>query len=93
MEATHFIELYSGTMDTVEPWSTPIDTINRLQHRLNETALYEYIETIAVWRIKETDVPLQERLNERWLKKMYSQPLRIERRTTTYTNTENFQVI
>jgi hypothetical protein len=60
MEATHFIEVWKysdGDYDsTFEPW--PIED---LQFDLKDT-IQQGHETIAVWRIKPTDVPLQTRL-------------------------------
>jgi len=63
MEATHFIEIWKykngGYDQTCEPW--PIED---LETDLRETATFGH-ETIAVWRIKGTDVPLQQRLDLR----------------------------
>ena len=62
MEATHFIEFYrffgkSGI------YTSGIKPIKELQKELTMTLIYG--ETIAVWRIKPTDVPIEERLAKR----------------------------
>jgi hypothetical protein len=60
MEATHFIEVYSGDTTRVMP-------IKDLTSTLEDTLRYEFLETVAVWRIKETDVPIEKRLGDRFL--------------------------
>lgn len=67
MEATHFIEVwkskYSGQLLMAN--CNPIDWLNIC---LGVTVRDGLGETIAVWRIKPTDVPLQERLLRRVLR-------------------------
>lgn len=60
MGTTHFIQVYKvGRIlgQSHEPFD-----IGLLDRILNNTPT---IETVAVWRIKQTDVPIEQRLSER----------------------------
>jgi hypothetical protein len=66
MEATHFCEVWKYYADgrTVCSYITGIGT---LKENLAMTDFNFVCETIAVWRIKETDVPIEKRLGDRFL--------------------------
>ncbi len=66
MEATHFIEVYKYKDGTPIEYSNFVHDISQLDFCLQATlSESEYLETIAVWRIKQTDVPIERRLAER----------------------------
>lgn len=62
MEATHFISVIKGYEGKL--FNMPCQKMYFLQYTLNGID-YGYAETIAVWRIKPTDVPIGIRLANR----------------------------
>jgi hypothetical protein len=62
--ATHFIEVWKGIDDT-ESHSSMFNTINVLENYIRSTSSKGKLETVAVWRIKPTDEPIQFRLRRR----------------------------
>ena len=64
MEATHFIEVYkSGWGKNLR--NTMCNEISEMVRYLKETDCKRTLETIAVWRIKPSDVPLSWRMLNR----------------------------
>lgn len=63
MEATHFIEVYNAGVDGFR--QTCCHPINYLHTCLGCTASKMYIYTVAVWKIRATDVPIDKRLAKR----------------------------
>ena len=66
MEATHFIEVWKSSRSG-GVLMTECSPIEFIYDCLRVTIKESLGETVAVWRIKPTDVPLQERLLRRVL--------------------------
>jgi len=67
MEATHFIEVWKDGQffhQTHQPYEI------RFKNWHIKSTIEHGLETIAVWRIKPTDVPLQERMAARKMKEL-----------------------
>jgi hypothetical protein len=63
MEATHFIEIWRGSSSATHDYVC-LD-ISYLETQLTATRFSPYLQTIAVWKIKPTNVPLGQRLAKR----------------------------
>jgi len=62
MEATHFVEIVKHSDGKYGQSS--LSPIQELKHCLSLSEFCNW-ETIAVWRIKQTDIPLHRRISER----------------------------
>jgi hypothetical protein len=63
MEATHFIEVWKGFGGVLNDHACL--PMWDFETQIEETRKSEFLETIAVWKIKPTDVPLRYRLAKR----------------------------
>jgi hypothetical protein len=72
MRATHFIEVWRCVGYIISYSGDLLYSEEELQDALHETRNHPMgnLETIAVWRIKPTDVPLQERMMLRKVKEL-----------------------
>lgn len=64
MEATHFIEVYKSGWNK-NLINTQCIGIHNLIRFLKQSEGHETLETIAVWRIKKAESPIQDRLRSR----------------------------
>jgi hypothetical protein len=67
MEATHFIEVWKYSNDPETEMENSPSPIRELDEDLEFSKKHADIQTVAVWRIKETDVPIEKRLGDRFL--------------------------
>lgn len=61
--ATHFIEVYGMAIGGVR--NSAVFNIESIEEHLDFSYKSDWLETVAVWYIKPTDVPIEHRLGER----------------------------
>jgi len=91
---THFIEVYKYKDGTTIKYPNLVHEISTIDICLESTlSESEYLETIAVWRIKLTDVPLAERMINRKVKELSNLGLVVELQTGGYSFNQDLGII